>query len=463
MNIYSYFFRIIAVLIGMHVAHSVVAESIPWRVQNALALPSWLSLSGSYRTRYETLDSQFRAGRDGGDQILLLHTTLKAAVHHGPFTVAGEMLDARAAHDDNGTPISTGLVNTAELQQAYLQWDASDFLALGGISEFRLGRITMDIGSRRFVARNRFRNTINAFTGIDWKWHGASGRKLRAVFTLPVNRRPNFPAALRDNDIKFDDEDTDVKFWGLYYSELLSWGDHGELYYFGLDEDDSSGRFTRNREFSTVGFRLYRKPQTSRFDYQLEVAFQFGESRASPLSSDVTDLDHRAHFEHAELGYSFAHDWHPRLIAQYDFASGDDNPTDGQNERFDTLFGARRFDFGPTSIYGPFARANINTPGLRFVLKPHRRLTSFIAYRAYWLASDRDAWTTSRVRDASGVTDSFIGQQVEMRLRFEVVPKNIRFEAGIAHLFAGEFMRNAPNATGQGDATYVYAQIGLQF
>lgn len=459
----TYYFRIIAVLISILVTQSVVAESIPWHVQNALALPSWLSLSGSYRTRYESLDSQFRAGRDGGDQILLLRTTLKAAIHHGPFTVAGEMLDARAAHDDEGTPIGTGFVNTVELLQAYLQWDVSDFLTLGGMSEFRIGRITMDIGSRRFVARNRFRNTTNAFTGSDWKWQGASGRQLRAFFTLPVNRRPNIPAALGDNDIKFDDEDTDVKFWGLYYSELLSWGDLGELYYFGLDEDDSSGRFTHNRKFSTIGLRLYRKPQTSRFDYQLEVAFQFGESRASPLSSDIADLEHLTHFGHAELGYSFLHDWHPRLIGQYDFASGDDDPIDGENERFDTLFGARRFDFGPTSIYGPFARANLSTPGLRFVLKPHRRLTSFIAYRAYWLASATDAWTMSRVRDGSGVTGSFIGQQVEMRLRWEMVPNNIRLETGVAHLFAGEFMRNAPNANGQGDATYVYSQVGLRF
>lgn len=463
MQINSYLNRVLAVLICLHVFTSAAAEPGSWRLQSALALPTWLSLSGTYRTRYETLDSQFRAGGDGGDQALLLRTTLKAGVHHGPFTIVGEMLDARASYDDAGTPVSTGLVNTAELLQAYLQWEASDALAPGDLSNVRVGRVTMDFGSRRLIARNRFRNTINAFTGIDWKWRGASGRQLRAFVTLPVNRQPNNRAALLDNDIEFDEEDSDVKFWGLFYADKFSWGDQGELYYFGLNEDDSNGRQTRNRDLSTIGFRVYRKPQLSKFDYQLESAFQFGESRSSASAANVTDLDHFAHFQHAELGYSFARKWHPRLILQYDFASGDDHPGDGDNERFDTLFGARRFDFGPTSIYGAFARANLNTPGLRLAFKPHPTITSFIAYRAYWLASSRDAWTTSGVRDVTGATGRFLGQQIELRVRWDVVPANIRFEGGVAHLFTGEFAQDAPNSNRQGDATFLYSQIGLTF
>ncbi|HJN51053.1 MAG: alginate export family protein [Pseudomonadales bacterium] len=435
----------------------------PWRLQQALHLPQSLILSGTHRTRYETLSSQFRATRNGSDQVLVTRTTLLAALQRGRFTVGAELMDSRAALDDVGTPISTGIVNSGELLQAYVHLRGEDHFSPGSRTDLRIGRITMDVGSRRFVARNRYRNTINAFTGIDWQLQRAGGSQLRAFFLLPVNRKPNTPAKLRNNDFEFDEQDSEVIFWGLHYAATLPSDDHGELLYFGLNEDDSTGRPTRNRKLTTIGVRLHRKPQLSRFDYQLESALQFGESRTSTAATNTTDLDHFAHFQHAELGYSFDHPWRPRLILQYDYATGDDNPTDADNERFDTLFGARRFDFGPTGIYGPFARANLNTPGLRLHLKPSAAITTFITYRAYWLASDRDAWTTSHVQDPTGATDRFIAQQIEARLRWNVHPNNIRLEAGIARLFAGKFMDNAPNTNGQGDATYFYSQVTLSF
>ena len=86
-----------------------------------------------------------------------------------------------------------------------------------------------------------------------------------------------------------------------------------------------------------------------------------------------------------------------------------------------------------------------------------------MAYRGFWLASDQDAWTTARTRDVTGNSGSFIGQQIEARFRYDVVPGNYRFEAGLVGLFDGEFMRKAPNASNQGDAFYAYTQIHLTF
>ncbi|MGR8948239.1 MAG: alginate export family protein, partial [Gammaproteobacteria bacterium] len=438
-------------------------QAAPWRLSKALNTPEWLSLSGTFRTRIENMDDRFRVGRSGSDQAVVTRLTFKTELKFGQLVLGGELIDSRAFFNDKGSNISTGSVNSAELLQGYLRWTTNDFISAESTSTLTAGRMTLDVGSRRLVARNRYRNTINTFTGLDWRWQAASGREFRAVYLLPVQRLPGDRASLLDNDSEFDDESSNVSFWGLFYKMPASQRDALELFVFGLNEHDSNRRPTRNREITTAGFRLFRNAALSRFDYVIESAIQFGESRTSTALNNTTDLDHLAHFHHAEIGYSFNYVWQPQLLFQYDYASGDDSPLDGDNNRFDTLFGARRFEWGPTGIYGPFARANLNTPGLRLKLKPANTLSSFIAYRGYWLASDKDAWTTAGVRDPSGSTDGFLGHQVEVRVRYNPAPNNVQLEFGVAHLFAGDFIEHAPNANDADDVTYAYSQITLKF
>ena len=355
-------------------------------------------------------------------------------------------------------------MNAAELLRAYAELSFAG--PFGGTQRIQAGRITMDVGSRRLVARNRFRNTSNAFTGVDWRWRNDDGREFRAFYTLPIKRLPDETDRLRDNDVILDEETFDFQFWGLFYSDTLPWGDTGELYVFGMHEDDlldaiSGSPPTRNRNLITPGFRLLRKPEKGHFDYQIETALQFGESQLS--AATTRDLDHFAHFHHAQLGYTFACAWSPRLAFQYDYASGDDDPRDRDNGRFDTLFGARRWEYGPTSIYGAFARSNINTPGVRLQLKPATNWRALVAYRAFWLASYRDAWTTTGVQDSTGDSGSFVGSQIEFRVRWYPLRDNLRLEVGYAHLFAGEFIDDAPNSNRQGDSNYFYSQVNVNF
>jgi hypothetical protein len=145
----------------------------------------------------------------------------------------------------------------------------------------------------------------------------------------------------------------------------------------------------------------------------------------------------------------------PRLIAQYDYASGGDNPNDNKNNRFDTPYGARRFDFGPTSIYGPFIRNNINTPGLRLILNPSKNINTLFSLRGFWRASTNDAWTGANINGK----DSYIGTQIETRVRWDILPKNIRLEGGVAHIFAGDLMTSA----NKNDTTYAYTQAVFTF
>ena len=422
----------------------------PWSLQDALGLPEWLHLSGEQRTRYETLDEQFRAPLEGSDQILAIRTSLHADADLDPFKLTAELLDSRQYLADSGSSLDTGTVNAFELLQGYLEWD---FGPLGaGHHRLRLGRETLDLGSRRLIARNSFRNTINAFTGIDWHWETEAGTTLHAAWLLPNQRQPDDLSSLLDNDIAFDDQDFDLQLWTLYASVPLPLSrSHLDLYTFGLHE---SGNDTRHRQLYTPGFRLFRTPQTQSFDFEIESIYQLGHSS----NIGGPEQRHRAHFQHLSLGYTFDLPTHPNLHLAYDYASGDHSPGDGTDNRFDTLYGARRFEYGPTDLYGAIARSNLSSPEIRLALKPSPTTEFTIAHRGIWLASNSDAWTSAGVRDRSGRSGNYVGQQVEAKLRWDCLPKNLRLELGIAHLFPGSYLEKAPQAH-SADSTFSYLEM----
>jgi Alginate export len=429
---------------------------------NEMLMPQGFSLQIDHRTRYEFMDNEFSAGQSGRTDVIAFRTLVNGRIQlPAGFTVGGELQDSRTAADGN-TLLNTTIVNSAELLRAYLEFYRPD--TLQGNLTVQAGRMTLDVGNRRLVARNRFRNTINSFTGMDINWHGSNNltsMHLRGFWTLPVVRLPDTDEQLQRNSTVFDEEGFDLQLWGLFAANDLSQFGRGELFLFGLHEKDTPDRATGNRQLFTPGFRLFRASAETRIDWEFESAFQIGQSRAS--SASMQDLNHFAHFHHLEIGYTFPVPWSPRIVVLYDFASGDTNPDDNKNGRFDTLYGARRFDFGPTGIYGALARTNMHAPGIRLNLKPHNQLTAAMDYRALWLASDRDAWGNTGVRDVSGQSGSFVGSQLDTQIQWQLIPGNITVEAGYTHLFSGEFLRHAPNAVHRSDINYFYLQTIINF
>lgn len=456
---FAYLRLLMFMLLGMYSLNA-FADNETWRLTKALGAPEWLTIEGEHRTRYETLNNQYRRmvnGRatNGGDQALVFRTLVHARVDLDLVRIGAEMMDSRVRLTDSGsatsaTRLTPTIANPFELLQAYIEVPFENFIVDGSNSILRAGRITMDLGSRRLLARNRYRNTINGFNGVDWQWQHED-RKFRAFYTLPVRRLVD--EQLIDNKTKFDREDEATRFWGVYYSQaLLSDVDMAEAFILGLNENDSKRLPSKNRDLYTFGMRFWRKPAVGQFDYQLESIYQLGESRTT--TNSTKSLEHWAHFQHAELGYSFNAPWKPRLIAQYDFASGDENPNDKENNRFDTLYGGRRFDFGPTSIFASFPRSNVQSPALRLMLKPHSAVSAMFAVRGFWRASNTDSWSTAGINGRS----SFIGTQMETRLRWQLI-NNLQLEGGVAHLIAGDLMSEARKT----DSTIAYSQVTVKF
>src|SRR5439155_794507 len=91
-------------------------------------------------------------------------------------------------------------------------------------------------------------------------------------------------------------------------------------------------------DFVTLGTRLKADPKKLHgWECEGEFAFQTGQ---------VSDLDLTAFAAHIGGGYNFKCPWSPRLFAEYNYASGDHDPTDGNIETFQNLFPSNHAYYG---------------------------------------------------------------------------------------------------------------------
>ncbi len=104
--------------------------------------------------------------------------------------MVGELWDSRVYGDNAGTPLSTGEVNTFELVQAYVEWRPTVPFGRDTTATIQAGRFLLNLGSRRLVAADDYRNTTNGYTGVraDLAWRG--GWRSTAIYVLPQQRRP---------------------------------------------------------------------------------------------------------------------------------------------------------------------------------------------------------------------------------------------------------------------------------
>ena len=415
-----------------------------------LDMPEWLEGSLEHRTRYESYGTPWRRNQSTGEEQIPLQTVLWMEAHKGGYRAGFEFWNAVQSGAQPGWWVNNTMVNPANFTQLYAAWTRHDIASSGLDFEAKAGRMTLDLGSRRLVARNNFRNTTNAFTGVQFrlrdeasKWH------LLAFANQPIERLPTGNQALVNNDWAWDKEQAGSVFAGAMLDTwALPWSMNAELYLYYLksEQTNQGQQLILDRELVTPGLRVHRAAKKGEFDFEGELAGQTGQANADIQVNGKTRkklMDAESFFGHMQVGYTFDLPFDPRLLLQYDYASGGN---DGQTTHsFDTLFGARRWEYGPTGIFGPFGRNNISSPGARVFLVPHRDLTSFVAYRAYWMADATAPWAIAQLWDPTGRSGNFLGQTVEFALRWDP-HDNLAFEIGWETLIKGAFARHAPDA-----------------
>jgi hypothetical protein len=428
----------------------------------ALAEDATDGLTGSVnmRVRYEALDGQPRAGFRSDDHLLSMRTIAALQYSQGDFRIGGEIDDSRAYLTEPGGSVGAKIVNVFEPVQLYVAMDFSEPFGPDSSAGVKIGRQRLDVGSRRLIASADYRNTTNAYDGIV---ANASRGHLDAMlfYVLPLTQLPSDLESVLDNKFALDRESFDLRLWGGYLARRDSFaGASVEAGFYRLDENDSPSLATANRHLSTMSLRFYRGPKGGAGDFDLEGAWQTGHTRVS-TSPDAVRRDVDAGMFHAHVGYTFVGPARARLSAGYDYVSGDHGG--GDYNRFDQLYGARRSDFGPSGIYGAVGRANISSPYVRAEVAPGSRFDAMASFRPMWLASRTDSFSTTGVRDASGNSGNFAGDQLEGRLRYWLVPTWLRAEVDFALLAKGRFLRVAPNAPDAGDTHYIATAITVGF
>jgi hypothetical protein len=412
-----------------------------------------LDISAAMRLRYETIDGQVRPGFNASDELIDLRTIVTATYRSGPISVGAEIYDSRSWLANAQTPISTNEVNTFEPVQAWVAADIAHPFGAGSALAVQAGRFLLNLGSRRLVASDDYRNTTNAVTGLRADLGFTGGVKATLIYVLPQARLPDDLPSLRDNKQRFDRESFDLLLWGGLASRPRTLGAAtAELGFFHLGERDAPGRPTRDRSLDTVDARIIRAPKGGVIDYEVEGIYQSGRISTTNVAG-AQRLSVSAWFARAEIGYTFSAAWKPRLSAQLDVASGD--RAGGSYTRFDSLFGMRRADLGPVGLYNAIARTNVLTPGVRVEAAPGKRIDLMLSYRLLWLAEATDSFAGTGVRDASGGSGRFAGQQLDARVRAWLVPERLRFEVDGVWLAKGRFLRDAPNAPATSDTHYL--------
>jgi hypothetical protein len=335
------------------------------------------------------------------------------------FILQGQDAQAMAR---NVKPDVSPWEDTFDLRQAYVEIgnpDTSRFAV-------RAGRQELFFGDQRLIGHLNWTNTARSFDAV------------RATYRKGKVRVDVFSASVvRFYEGAFNKRGDGDNIHGAY-AVLSVVPNKGviEPYLFVREQSaiKSEGGVIDKLTAETLGFRLAGK-LPSNFDYTIETAGQFG-------SVDTDEV--RAWAGRMVLGHTLAKaKFKPRLIAAFDYASGDSDPTDGRRETFDQLYPTGHDKLGLNDQVG---WRNIAAARAGIEMKVSPRLALNGNYLSWWLADPHDALYSAAgavvAKVAAGTAGRHVGQESDIQAVLTVNPQ-MQISGGLGHIFPGTFLVNA--------------------
>lgn len=402
---------------------------------------TWLEIGFEHRTRYEMRHNDIRHVEGGFDNPFFLRDRAYLGIKEilDPFRFAVEFQDSRVYN--HKFPSTDQENDPYDLVQGYGELYFKNALGEDDRKQnrpvrFRVGRMAYETLDRRFIARNEWRNTTNAFEGFRLNLgREANDWEIDLWGNQPVRRLQT----------RFDEANSHLWFFGAI-GHWRKWSDFITLqpYYMGQKQTADPNGFTAtnrlDREIHMPSLRGYGRVGNTGLDFDANFSYQFGTNGTQR---------HDAYGYTVEIGQTFKHAWKPRLSGFYGYATGDRNPNDNVDNRFDRFFGfARPWSSDHYVIY-----ENIKAPRIRFDLQPTQKLGFETSYAWFWLASKTDRLFDSFDgnisvtkdpgfnRDKTGRSGDYVGSALELRVRYQPASR-VNVVVGYSHFIAGEFVKN---------------------
>ncbi len=410
--------------------------------------PGKLDIGGSLRMRFENLDG-FTIKRYGdykdidSDHFLLERLRLDFDYKvDEDFNIFVQFQDAHFWDsnldiDDDFGPVCA-YENPFDLKKAYVDWKHIGDSPFG----FRFGRQAIFYRDKR------------AWGPGDW---GNTGRYTWDALKLYIDTEWALTDLIAAKRVISDKHSFDNDYWynayGVYSQIKQLPFDLDLLYIFKDDKRDkyrSENGAVGDLETHSLGMYLNGK-FLERFDWGGFFAYQFG---------DYNDDDIQAFGANAKLGYTFDAPWQPRFGVEFSYGSGDDDPTDGNHETFDGLFGAVDTFYGRMNMFGWM---NLEDYQAAISAKPYKGVNVSLDYHYFRLAEDVDGWYYCHggaiERDATGQSGSGLGHELDFLAKWRVNP-SLELFTGYSHFFPDTFTERTGNLD---DADWVFLQATFFF
>jgi len=406
-----------------------------------------VDLGGERRWRYHHEDN-FRGSRLAGqdDEFMLGRTRLYADVHWGEtWRVFAEAVDATSSWEEFAPR------NIEENRFDALNLFAEALLVDDGERALRAraGRQELLYGAQRLISPLDWANTRRTFDGAKL-WSTGKDWSLDGFWTRPVPFEQHV-----NNDHNFDNPDQSREFGGAYFTSRHFVDHTVDAYYLRLAEFDATGTAANPFDFDyhTLGGRCMSK--WGAWLFEIEGGGQFG---------DAGDFDHIAGFLTVGAGHEWAEaKWKPVVWVYYDWASGDEDPTDGEHGTFNQLYPLGHKYFGYMDLV---ARQNIRSLNILLTAEPCPKVKVQAWCYAFWLDERRDslynaAGTPIRT-SLTGAAGNEVGREIDLLLTL-LPTERTELTFGYSHFFAGDFIERTNPAGVSGDADFFYTQATVRF